>query len=77
MRCDWQGADDEAMQLGETGAPVRHVTDSVMNPEAGPALRPQHHVPAAQVHLAPPGMTCRSLASGHGFRVSVEKQERF
>ena len=23
------------------------------------------------------GMTCRSLASGHGFRVSVEKRETF
>ena len=40
VRCDWRGADDEAIVLRETGrARIRHVTDSVMNPEAK-VLRP-------------------------------------
>src|SRR5829696_3854066 len=35
VRCDWRGSDDQAVQLGERGrARLRHVTDSVMNPEA-------------------------------------------
>ena len=42
VRCDWRGADDEAIVLRETGrARIRH------------------------------------LDSGHGFRVSVAKRERF
>ena len=79
VRCDWQGADDEAMQLGETGrARVRHVTDSVMNPEAR-VLRYGRSTTFRRLKCISRrrGMTCRSLASGHGFRVSVEKQERF
>jgi eukaryotic-like serine/threonine-protein kinase len=79
VRCDWQGADDEAMQLGETGrARVRHVTDSVMNPEAR-VLRYGRSTTFRRLKCISRrrGMTCRSLVSGHGFRVSVEKQERF
>jgi len=35
VRCDWQGSDDRAVQLRETGrARVRRVTDTVMNPDA-------------------------------------------
>ena len=79
VRCDWQGADDEAMQLGETGrARRRHVTDSVMNPEAR-VLRYGRSTTYRRLKCISRrrGMTCRSLASGHGFRVSVDRQERF
>ena len=35
VRCDWQGSDDQAIVLRETGrARLRHVTDTVMNPDA-------------------------------------------
>ena len=79
VRCDWRGADDEAMLLRETGrARRRHVTDSVMNPEAM-VLRYGRSTTFRRLKCVSRrlGMTCRSLASGHGFRVSVEKQETF
>jgi hypothetical protein len=79
VRCDWQGSDDEAMVHGETGrARRRHVTDSVMNPEAR-VLRYGRSTTYRRLKCISRrrGMTCRSLASGHGFRVSVEKQETF
>lgn len=79
VRCDWQGSDDEAMVLGETGrARRRHVTDSVMNPEAR-VRRYGRSTTYRRLKCISRrrGMTCRSLASGHGFRVSVEKQETF
>ncbi len=79
VRCDWRGADDEAMVLRETGrARRRHVTDSVMNPEAT-VLRYGRSTTYRRLKCVSRrlGMTCRSLASGHGFRVSVEKQEMF
>ena len=79
VRCDWRGADDQALQLGETGrARIRHVTDSVMNPEAK-VLRYGRSTKFGRLKCVSRrrGMTCRSLASGHGFRVSVEKRETF
>ena len=79
VRCDWRGADDQAMELGETGrARLRHVTDSVMNPEAK-VLRYGRSTTFRRLKCISRrrGMTCRSLASGHGFRVSVEKRETF
>ena len=79
VRCDWRGAGDRAMQLGETGrARIRRVTDSVMNPEAK-VLRYGTSTTFRRLKCVSRrlGMTCRSLASGHGFRVSVEKQETF
>ena len=79
VRCDWRGADDQALRLGETGrARVRHVTDTVMNPEAK-VLRYGRSTTFGRLKCVSRrlGMTCRSLASGHGFRVSVEKREIF
>ena len=79
VRCDWRGADDEAMVLRETGrARIRHVTDSVMNPEAK-VLRYGRSTTFRRLKCTSrrSGITCRSLASGHGFRVSVAKRERF
>ena len=79
VRCDWRGADDQAMVLRETGrARLRHVTDTVMNPEAK-VLRYGRSTTFRRLKCVSRrlGMTCRSLASGHGFRVSVEKRETF
>ena len=79
VRCDWQGSDDQAIQLGEKGrARLRHVTDTVMNPEAK-VLRYGHSTRFRRLKCISRrrGMTCRSLASGHGFRVSVERRETF
>jgi hypothetical protein len=79
VRCDWQGSDDQAIELRETGrARLRHVTDTVMNPKAK-ALRYGRSTTFGRLKCISRrrGMTCRSLASGHGFRVSVEKRERF
>ena len=79
VRCDWQGADDQGIDLRETGrARLRHVTDTVMNPEAK-VLRYGRSTTFGRLKCISRrrGITCRSLASGHGFRVSVEKRERF
>ena len=79
VRCDWQGSDDQAIQLRETGrARLRHVTDTVMNPEAkvlpyGSSTRFR----ALKCISRRRGVKCRSLASGHGFWVSVEERQRF
>ena len=79
VRCDWQGSDDQAVRLGETGrARVRHVTDTVMNPEAK-VLRYGTSTTFRRLKCISRrrGITCRSLASGHGFRVSVAERELF
>ena len=79
VRCDWRSADDEAIVLRETGrARIRHVTDTVMNPEAR-RLRYGRSTSFGRLKCISRrrGMTCRSLASGRGFRVSVAKRELF
>ena len=79
VRCDWRGADDRGVQLGETGrARIRHATDTVLNPDA-PVLRYGHRTRFHKLRCRSrrSGITCRSLRSGHGFRVSVEKRELF
>ena len=54
------------------------MTDSVMNPEAK-VLRYGRSTTYGRLKCVSRrlGMTCRSLASGHGFRVSVERRETF
>ncbi len=79
VRCDWRGADDEAVVLRETGrARIRHVTDTVMNPDAK-RLRYGRSTTFGRLKCISRrrGMTCRSLAGGRGFRVSVAKRELF
>jgi hypothetical protein len=79
VRCDWRGADDRGVQLGESGrARVRHVTDTVLNPDA-PVLRYGHRTRFHKLRCRSrrSGITCRSLRSGHGFKVSVEKRTLF
>jgi hypothetical protein len=79
VRCDWRGSDDQAVQLGEHGkARLRHVTDSVMNPNAkvlryGRSTR--FH--ALRCKSRRTGITCRSTVSGHGFTVSAAKRRLF
>ena len=79
VRCDWQGSDDQAVELHETGrARVRHVTDTVLNPKAR-VLRYGRSTRFGKLKCISRrrGITCRSLASGRGFRVSVERRETF
>ena len=79
VRCDWQGSDDQAVELHERGrARLRHVTDTVMNPKAK-VLRYGRSTTFGRLKCVSRrrGMTCRSLASGRGFRVSVERRELF
>jgi hypothetical protein len=79
VRCDWRGADDRGVQLGQTGrARVRHVTDTVLDPGA-PVLRYGQRTRFHELRCRSrrTGITCRSLESGHGFRVSVEKRTLF
>jgi len=79
VRCDWQGSDDQAVQLRETGrARLRHVTDTVMNPEAK-RLRYGTSTTFRRLKCVSRrrGIKCRSLVSGHGFWVSVEERQLF
>ncbi len=79
LRCDWQGSDDQAVELHERGrARLRHVTDTVMNPDAK-VLRYGRSTTFGRLKCISRrrGMTCRSLAGGRGFRVSVAKRELF
>jgi hypothetical protein len=79
VRCDWRGSDDEAIVLRETGrARIRRVTDTVMNPDAK-RLRYGRSTTFGRLKCISRrrGMTCRSLAGGRGFRVSVAKRELF
>ena len=79
VRCDWQGSDDQAVQLRETGrARLRHVTDTVMSPEAK-RLRYGTSTTFRRLKCVSRrrGIKCRSLVSGHGFWVSVEERQRF
>ena len=57
VRCDWRGADDEAHRAARDGPradPPRHRHGDEPGGE-GAALRPQHDVRAAEVHLAAAG----------------------
>ena len=79
VRCDWRGSGDRGVQVGETGrARVRHATDTVLNPDT-PVLRYGHRTRFHRLRCRSrrTGITCRSLRSGHGFRVSTQKRELF
>jgi hypothetical protein len=79
VRCEWAGSNDVAVQVSERGrARIRRVTDSVRNPDAK-VLRygRSSTFRALRCRSRRSGITCRSTRSGHGFRVSVEKQELF
>jgi hypothetical protein len=79
VRCDWRGGGDRGVEVGETGrARVRHVTDTVLNPEAKvPHYGRRTSFRALRCRSRSTGITCRSTRSGHGFKVSVEKRRLF
>ena len=79
VRCDWRGADDRTVEVGVKGrARVHRATDTVLNPDA-PVLRYGHRTRFHKLRCRSrrTGITCRSLRSGHGFKVSVEKRTLF
>ena len=79
VRCEWSGGEDHALMLGETGKAKRiKITDTVMDSKAKALMYGKtttFHKLACTSHES--GITCRSTRSGHGFRVSVQKQEVF
>jgi hypothetical protein len=79
VRCEWSGGGDRAMTLGEAGRARRaKVTDTVIDPDAK-ALEYGKTTTFRKLRCTSreTGITCRSTRSGHGFRVSVHKQEVF
>jgi hypothetical protein len=79
VRCEWRGSNDRAVVLNETGKGRRiKVTDTVMDPKAKVlAYRESTTFGRLKCTSRTSGITCRSLRSGHGFTVSVEKQRVF
>jgi hypothetical protein len=78
VRCEWDGANDRAVTLGETGKGERvKITDTVRNKKA-PVLAYGKSTKFGRLRCASRrgGMTCRSEA-GHGFTISIEKQRVF
>jgi hypothetical protein len=77
VRCEWSGGNDRAITLRETGKAARvKITDTVMDPKAK-ALAYGKTTTFGKLRCTSreTGITCRSTRSGHGFRVSVQKQE--
>jgi hypothetical protein len=79
VRCDWNGGGDRALTLGETGRAKRiKVTDTVLEPSANVlAYGKTTRFRNLRCTSRTTGITCRSARSGHGFRLSVQKQEVF
>jgi hypothetical protein len=79
VRCEWDGANDVAVTLGETGRGKRiKATDTIRNPKAkvlayGKGMNFGH----LRCTSRKSGITCRSSRSDHGFTISVEKQRVF
>jgi hypothetical protein len=78
VRCEWDGVNDRAVTLGETGKGKRvKVTDTVRNTKAKAlAYGESTNFGHLRCTSRRSGMTCKS-SSGHGFTVSVEKQRVF
>jgi hypothetical protein len=79
VRCDWEGGNDNAVVVGETGRGRRiTVTDTVREPNARTlGYGRTTSFGALRCTSRRSGITCRSTRSGHGFTVSVEKQRVF
>ncbi len=79
VRCDWRGAGDHAVRVGERGKGKRiDATDTVMNPQARVlAYGKTTSFGRLRCTSRRTGITCRSTRSNHGFTVSVEKQRVF
>ncbi|WP_028061871.1 DUF6636 domain-containing protein [Candidatus Solirubrobacter pratensis] len=77
VRCEWSGGDDRAITLAETGKAKRvKITDTVMDSKAR-ALAYGKTTTFRKLRCTSreAGISCRSTRSGHGFTVSVQKQE--
>jgi hypothetical protein len=79
VRCEWDGSNDRALVLRQRGkARFIKISDTVRDPGAK-VLHYGHSRRFGKIKCTSrrTGMTCRSLRSGHGFRVSVQHQTRF
>jgi hypothetical protein len=78
VRCEWDGVNDRAVTLGETGRGKRvKVTDTVRNTKAKVlAYGKSTTFGRLRCTSRRSGMTCRSEAR-HGFTISVSKQRVF
>ena len=79
VRCDWEGGNDRAVVVAETGKGKRiKVTDTVRDPNAKMlAYGRTTRFGVLRCTSRRSGITCRSTRSGHGFTVSVDKQRVF
>jgi hypothetical protein len=79
VRCEWEGSNDRAVTLGETGKAKRiRVTDTVRDPKARKlAYGKTTKFGSLRCTSRTSGITCRSTRSSHGFSVSVEQQRVF
>jgi hypothetical protein len=78
VRCEWDGANDRAVTLGETGKGKRvKITDTVRTKKA-PVLAYGKSTKFGRLRCTSrrSGLTCRNEA-GHGFTISIEKQRVF
>jgi hypothetical protein len=79
VRCEWRGSNDRALTLQQRGrARTIKISDTVMDPKAE-VLAYGHSASFGKLRCTSrrTGITCRSLRSGHGFVVSVERQRVF
>jgi hypothetical protein len=79
IRCDVRSLNDVGFRVDRRhkGRKI-HITDSVITPSAkvlhyGKSLRVGPFTCTSRTS----GLTCRSRASGHGFKISRQKQKRF
>ena len=79
IRCDVRSLNDVGFRVDRKHKGRRiHITDSVFTPGAkvlhyGKSLRVGPFTCTSRTS----GLTCRSRASGHGFKISRQKQKRF
>ena len=80
VRCEWRGGGDHAMFLEEGKRARRiNITDTVYAAN-GKTLQYGQVLKHGDLRCTVDrvtGITCKSVKSGHGFRVSVEKQTTF
>ena len=79
VRCEWDGANDRAVTLSETGkGKAVKVTDTVRRPRAK-VLAYGHSLNFGHLRCTSreSGITCRSSRSEHGFTISIEEQRVF
>ena len=79
VRCEWRGSNDVAFTPQERGRTHRvKISDTVMNPKANVlAYGRSRSFGRLRCTSRRTGITCRSLRSGHGFVVSVQRQRTF